>query len=52
VHESLRITPAMALGVADHVWSIDELIASSTEAPITDGRRFGRFRVIDGGLSQ
>jgi hypothetical protein len=26
VHESLRSTPAMALGIADHVWSIGELI--------------------------
>jgi hypothetical protein len=39
--------------VGDHVWSIDDLIAAaSTEAPIADGRRFGRFRAIDGGLSQ
>jgi hypothetical protein len=26
VHGSLRITPAMAAGIADHVWMIDELI--------------------------
>ena len=26
VHGSLRITPAMAAGVADHVWNLDELI--------------------------
>lgn len=26
VHGSLRITPAMAAGVSDHVWNIDELI--------------------------
>lgn len=26
VHQTLRITPAMAAGVSDHVWSIDELI--------------------------
>jgi len=26
VHGSLRITPAMAAGIADHVWKIDELI--------------------------
>ena len=23
IHENLRITPAMAAGVTDHVWSID-----------------------------
>jgi len=26
VHETLRTTPAVALGIADHVWSIGELI--------------------------
>lgn len=26
VHASLRVTPAMAAGVADHVWTVDELI--------------------------
>lgn len=26
VHRSLRITPAMAAGVTDHVWSIEELL--------------------------
>lgn len=27
VHETLRVTPAMALGVTDHVWSIAELLS-------------------------
>jgi hypothetical protein len=27
VHQTLRVTPAMEAGVADHVWSIDEIIA-------------------------
>jgi hypothetical protein len=26
VHQTLKATPAMAAGVADHVWSVDELI--------------------------
>jgi hypothetical protein len=26
VHGSLRITPAMAAGVTDHVWEIEELL--------------------------
>jgi hypothetical protein len=26
VHEALRITPAMAIGVTDHIWMIGELI--------------------------
>jgi IS1 family transposase len=27
IHKSLRITPAMAAGVSDHVWSMDEVVA-------------------------
>jgi len=27
VHQSLRVTPAMQAGIADHVWSVSELIA-------------------------
>jgi len=27
VHQTLRVTPAMEAGVADHVWSLEELIA-------------------------
>jgi hypothetical protein len=27
VHETLRCTPAMALGVTDHIWTIAELVA-------------------------
>ena len=26
VHEALRITPAMQLGVTDHVWTVGELV--------------------------
>jgi IS1 family transposase len=54
VHEALRTTPAVALGIADHVWSIGELLdAALATQPITptttapDRRK--RFRVIDGG---
>jgi len=28
VHGSLRITPAMAAGITDHVWELDELLAA------------------------
>jgi IS1 family transposase len=31
VHETLRMTPAMALGVTDHIWTIGELIAAAQE---------------------
>jgi len=28
VHKSLRVTPAMAAGISDHVWSVGELLAA------------------------
>jgi IS1 family transposase len=53
-HEALRATPAMAIGIADHPWSIGELIdAVLATQPITpettapDRRK--RFNVIEGG---
>jgi hypothetical protein len=50
VHETLRVTPATALGLTDHIWSVDELLQAATmEAPISDGPRFDRFQVIKGG---
>lgn len=33
VHETLRCTPAMALGVADHVWTIRELVEAALSMP-------------------
>ena len=27
VHKTLRVTPAMEAGIADHVWSVEELVA-------------------------
>jgi transposase-like protein/IS1 family transposase len=29
VHKSLRVTPAMAAGIADHVWSVGELLTQA-----------------------
>jgi hypothetical protein len=26
IHMSLRITPAMAAGISDHVWSLEEIV--------------------------
>jgi hypothetical protein len=51
VHESLRITPAMAIGVTDHIWSIGELIdaAENSEPPPPC---FRPFTVIEGGRNQ
>ena len=51
VHEALRVTPAMQLGVTDHVWSIWELVEAALNGVVTDepkGRKVGRFTVIDG----
>jgi IS1 family transposase len=52
VHETLRVTPAMQLGVTDHIWSIGELVDAALEGvlPAPGGRRYGRFTVINGGL--
>jgi IS1 family transposase len=51
VHETLRVTPAMQLGVTEHIWTIGELVDAALEdvLPAPGGRRYGRFTVIDGG---
>ena len=52
VHEALRVTPAMQLGVTDHVWTISELVEAALTGVVTGervGRKVGRFSVIDGG---
>jgi hypothetical protein len=48
VHETLRSTPAMALGLADHPWSIGELIKPPKPVPSVPDRR-RQFRVIQRG---
>ena len=51
-HETIRSTPAEALGLTDHAWSIGELLdaalATDQGAPENAPDR-RRFRVIDGG---
>ena len=61
VHETLRVTPAMELGLTDHVWSIAELMREALVTPLdlpplTQPRPFPRpdrrpfkLRVIQGG---
>lgn len=52
VHEALRVTPAMQLGITDHVWTISELVQAALNPPSVDttqGKRRGPFTVIDGG---
>ena len=54
-HEALRMTPAMALGIADRVWSIGDLIEAVLKAvptipTPTPSQRRKSFRVIQGDL--
>jgi hypothetical protein len=54
VHEALKMTPAKAIGIADHVWAIGDLIdaalATQPIAPVTTAlERRKRFTVIEGG---
>lgn len=50
VHESLRTTPAIAIGVADRVWTIGDLIdAVLPLEPNKPVRVTRNFRVIEGG---
>jgi hypothetical protein len=54
VHETLRATPAMALGLTGHPWSIGELVEAAmiNKTPHEpQGKRIWTFRVIEGGLS-
>lgn len=60
-HESLRVTPAMAVGVADHIWTVGELLEHARAMPIDapptpkrpttirPGHRPVQLRVIPGG---
>jgi hypothetical protein len=27
VHQTLRVTPAMEAGIADHIWNVEEIVA-------------------------
>ena len=54
VHELLRSTPAMALGIVDRVWTIGDLLDAALAAvpPLptpTAPERRRQFRVIEGG---
>lgn len=49
VHEALRITPAMHLGVTDHIWTIAELINAASIPANLPNQPKSQFRVIEGG---
>jgi IS1 family transposase len=46
IHKSLRVTPAMAAGVSDHVWSVEELVAL---LPAVEPKKRGPYK--KGGIS-
>ena len=41
IHQSLRVTPAMAAGITDHVWSLEEI---AELAPIEAPKKRGAYR--------
>lgn len=50
VHEALRTTPAVALGIADRVWTIGDLLdATLSLEPNRPVRVKRNFKVIEGG---
>ncbi len=51
VHETTRITPAMALGVSNTIWSVGDLVGAALQQMDRPEavRRYGPFEVIDGG---
>ncbi len=54
-HEALKATPAMALGITDHVWTVGEMIEAALKAVPTKptpspAQRRKSFRVIQGDL--
>ena len=48
IYETIRMTPAMAPGVAGHIWTIGELVETATR-PDDVPPRYPPFTVIDGG---
>ena len=49
VHETLRITPAMQLGVTDHVWTVTELVQAAIGGAAQGAVKRAKLRVIQGG---
>jgi len=48
VHDSLRITPAMTVGITDHIWTIGELL-DATDDQESPAPRLPPFTLIQGG---
>ncbi len=39
IHRTLRITPSMAAGLADHVWSLEEIVMMADSYVPKPGKR-------------
>ena len=39
IHQTLRITPAMAAGLSDHVWSLEEMVLMADSYLPKPGKR-------------
>jgi len=39
IHKTLRITPAMAAGLSDHVWSLEEMVLMADSYLPKSGKR-------------
>jgi len=37
IHQTLRVTPAMEAGVANHAWTLEEIVALLEPKSILDG---------------
>ena len=46
IHKSLRVTPAMAAGVSDHVWSMEEIAGLVTAKEVPQKRGPYRKRAV------
>jgi hypothetical protein len=46
IHRTLRITPAMACGLSDHIWSLEEIVMMADNYMPKPGKR-GPYRKRD-----
>jgi hypothetical protein len=46
IHKSLRVTPAMAAGISDHVWDVRENLGGMTAFSTVDWSRPGLLRAV------
>jgi len=49
VHEALRVTPAMHLGLTDHIWTITELVQAALSGGAQAQVKRAKLRIIRGG---